>query len=140
MSVISVARAERGEAHAVVASVPADCSPVRVVVSADGSTVWVTARESDLLLAFSAARLIEDPAHALLAAVRVGEAPVGLALVDGGRWIVVAGSNRFTRRGRRPRPSMCAPAPPFGPAPASAALLGLAGGHLAGVGPGRRHA
>jgi DNA-binding beta-propeller fold protein YncE len=75
--VISVAEAERDPARAVRATVPAGCSPVRVVVSADGRTVWVTARESDDLLAFSAGSLLNDPSHALLAVVPVGEAPVG---------------------------------------------------------------
>ena len=40
-----------------------------------------------------------DPAHALLAAVRVGEAPVGLAIIHGGRDVVVADSNRFPAAG-----------------------------------------
>jgi DNA-binding beta-propeller fold protein YncE len=99
VSVIDLPKAERDPAHSVVSVVPAHCSPVRVVLSADGNTVWVTARESDQLLAFSAARLRTDPSHALLAAVRVGEAPVGLELVDGGRDIVVADSNRFGAAG-----------------------------------------
>jgi DNA-binding beta-propeller fold protein YncE len=73
---------------------------VRVVVSSDGSVVWVTARASDTLLAFSASRLRSRPAHALLAAVRVGEAPVGLALVNGGSRIVVADSDRFDVQGK----------------------------------------
>ena len=85
LAVIDVRTAERDPAHAVVARVVAHCSPVRVVVSADGRRVWVTARESDQLLAFSAARLRSDPARSLEAVVRVGEAPVGLALVDRGR-------------------------------------------------------
>jgi len=57
--------------------------------------VWVTARESDFLLGFSAARLLHDPAHALDARVRAGEAPVGLALVKNGTRLVVADFNRF---------------------------------------------
>jgi DNA-binding beta-propeller fold protein YncE len=61
--------------------------------------VWVTARGSDALLGFSAALLRTDPAHALVARVRVGEAPVGLALVDHGTRIVVADSNRFGAAG-----------------------------------------
>ena len=61
--------------------------------------VWVTARESDRLLGFSAARLRTDPAHSLIASVEVGEAPVGLALVDHGSRIVVADSNRFGAAG-----------------------------------------
>lgn len=94
LSVINLAKAEQNPARSVVANVPAHCSPVRVVVSADGATVWVTARESDQLLAFSASRLRTAPAAALAAAVRVGQEPVGLALVDGGRDVVIADSNR----------------------------------------------
>jgi DNA-binding beta-propeller fold protein YncE len=100
LSVIRVATGERNPAQAVVAMVPAKCSPVRVAVSADGGTVWMTARESDSLLAFSAAKLRSNPAHALLADVRVGEAPVGLALVNGGRDVVMADSDRFTAHER----------------------------------------
>jgi DNA-binding beta-propeller fold protein YncE len=99
LSVISLAKAERDPARAVIANIPAQCSPVRVVLSPDGGTVWVTARESDQLLAFSAAKLRSDPTHALLAEVRVGESPVGLALIDGGRRVVVADSNRFAAAG-----------------------------------------
>ncbi len=95
ISVIDVGRAETAPASAVVATAPAGCGTVRLAVSADGRTIWVTARESDLLLAFSASKLISDPSKALLAAVRVGEAPVGLALVDQGRRVVVADSDRF---------------------------------------------
>jgi DNA-binding beta-propeller fold protein YncE len=94
LTVISLAAAETDPSHAVIATVAAGCSPVRVVVSADGRTVWVTARASDELLAFSAAKLRSDPSHALIATVRVGEAPVGLVLIAGGQSIVVANSNR----------------------------------------------
>jgi DNA-binding beta-propeller fold protein YncE len=99
LSVIDLNKAETDPAHSVVAVVAAGCSPVRVITSADGSDVWVTARESDALLAFSAARLLTDPAHSLIARVEVGEAPVGLALADGGQRIVIADSNRFGQQG-----------------------------------------
>jgi len=95
LEVINVAKAEEDPAGSVVSTVPAGCNPVRVITSANGSVVWVTARASDALLAYSAARLLTDPAHALLAVVRVGELPVGLALVRGGSVAVVADSNRF---------------------------------------------
>jgi DNA-binding beta-propeller fold protein YncE len=95
LTVISLDRAETDPAGSVVATVDAGCSPVRVITSADGGVVWVTARESDRLLGFSAARLRTSPAHSLIASVGVGEAPVGLALADGGTRIVVADSNRF---------------------------------------------
>lgn len=99
LSVISVPRAETDPARSVVTTVSAGCGPVRVITSADGAVVWVTARGSDALLAFSAARLLSDPAQARLAEIQVGEAPVGLALVDGGRRLVAADSDRFSLRG-----------------------------------------
>jgi DNA-binding beta-propeller fold protein YncE len=95
LSVISVARAQTDPAASVVATVPAGCVPVRVITTAGGAVVWVTARASDALLGYSAAALRADPSHALRADVRVGEAPVGLAAVRGGSRIVVADSNRF---------------------------------------------
>lgn len=99
LTVISVPTAESDPAASVVSRVAAGCNPVRVISSTDGRVVWVTARASNSLLAFSAARLRTDPAHALLADVRVGELPVGLALVRNGTRIVVADSNRFTDAG-----------------------------------------
>lgn len=98
LSVINVAKAERHPASAVVTTVPAGCEPVRVVVSANGKVVWVTARNSNQLLAFSAAKLRDDRAHALLAAVRVGLGPVGLALTANDRAAIVAdrGQQRLT--------------------------------------------
>ena len=41
---ISVHQAETDPAHAIVSTVTAGCSPVRVITSANGGTVWVTAR------------------------------------------------------------------------------------------------
>jgi DNA-binding beta-propeller fold protein YncE len=99
LTVIDLRRAETDPAASVVATVDAGCSPVRVITSADGDVVWVTARGSDRLLGFSAARLRADPARSLVADVEVGEAPVGLALVDGGSKIVIADSNRFSASG-----------------------------------------
>jgi DNA-binding beta-propeller fold protein YncE len=84
LTVIGLRRAETDPASSAVATVDAGCQPVRVITSGDGSAVWVTARASDDLLCFSAARLISDPAYALVAIARVGEAPVGLAAVRGG--------------------------------------------------------
>jgi DNA-binding beta-propeller fold protein YncE len=100
LSVISVPMAESDPVASLVARVTAGCEPVRVITSADGSVVWVTARASDALLAFSAGRLRTDPTHALLADVRVGEAPVGLALAKRGSLMVVADSNRFGASGK----------------------------------------
>jgi len=93
--VIDTARAESGaDGTAVLAHVPAGCQPVRVAVSPDGSTVWVTALQSDALLGFSAADLRDDPSRALRAVVRVGSEPVGLLVVDDGHLALVGNSNR----------------------------------------------
>jgi DNA-binding beta-propeller fold protein YncE len=98
LSVVSVVEAECHPARAVLATVPAGFSPVRVAVSSDGSVVWVTARGSGRLLAFAATKLRTDGVHALVAAVRVGRYPVGLALVANGRQVIVAdrGQSRLT--------------------------------------------
>jgi DNA-binding beta-propeller fold protein YncE len=100
LEVIDVARAESDPARSVVARVRAGCNPVRVTTSANGSVVWVTARASDALLAFSAAALRASPRSALLADVAVGEAPVGLAMARNGSLIVVADSDRFNASGQ----------------------------------------
>ena len=99
LSVISLATAETQPARAVVSTVDAGCSPARVIT--DGPTVWVTARDSNTLLAYSAARLRTDPAGALQAEVRVGPAPIGLTFVDGTRRIVVADSDLHAAAGQR---------------------------------------
>ena len=93
LSIVSMDKAETDPAGAVLATVPAGCGPARALLSADGSVLWVTDRQSDELLAFSTARLLSDPRHALIAKVMVGEVPLGETFADGGRLIVVADSN-----------------------------------------------
>jgi DNA-binding beta-propeller fold protein YncE len=95
LAVISVARAEADPARSVIARVPAGCNPVRVITSDDGRVVWVTARASDALLAFSASALAAGSPHPLLASIRVGELPVGIGLARDGQLLVVADSDRF---------------------------------------------
>src|SRR6266851_751540 len=75
---------------AIVGTVPAGCNPARIAVTPDSKTVWVTARQSNYLLGYSASRLRTDPANALIAKVHVGQWPIGLILVNGGSRIVVS--------------------------------------------------
>lgn len=98
LTTIDLSEAERSPSHSVISTVFAGCEPVRV----DATRLWVyvTARASDELLAFSARDLISDPSSALQRRVRVGEAPVGLALARRDRTIVVADSNRFQAPGK----------------------------------------
>ena len=51
------------------------------------------------MLEFSAPALVKQPSTALRSSVQVGEAPVGLALVNHNRALVVADSNRFGSSG-----------------------------------------
>jgi DNA-binding beta-propeller fold protein YncE len=83
----------------VLASVPAGHQPVRVQVSPSAATVWVTARADNRLLAFSADRLLSDPSSGPQPSVKVGTAPVGLALFDHDSRAIVADSNRFDTPG-----------------------------------------
>jgi DNA-binding beta-propeller fold protein YncE len=84
-------------ADAVLRLINAGCSPVREAVSSDGKTVYVTARGDDSVLVFDAAALEHDPEHALVRTLETnGIAPVGLALFDHDRKLLVANSNRFS--------------------------------------------
>ena len=95
--VVDVSRAKTDPMNAVVAKVPAGCSPVRLVISPGGDVVYVTARNSNALMAFDTRKLVTDSSHALLGAVPVGVSPVGVEVADDGRKVVVANSNRFAR-------------------------------------------
>ena len=97
LTTVDLKQAETDPSRSVVSTVWAGCNPVRVVASP--SLVFVTARASDELIGFSPSDLVSNPAVALRAQAQVGEAPVGLALVNGGRLVVVADSNRFMHGG-----------------------------------------
>jgi DNA-binding beta-propeller fold protein YncE len=87
-------RAEQGSGRsAVLAHAPAGCQPVRVAVSPDGRTIWVTALQSDALLAYAAPSKPASP-PALRAVVRVGAEPVGLLLLGNGSTVLVGDSDR----------------------------------------------
>jgi secreted PhoX family phosphatase len=96
LSVLSLHGAEVNPGTAVKSVATAGCQPARVITSADGSVVWVTARQSNALLGFSAAKLRSSPAHSLIAKVAVGPNPIGLSFVNGGKRIVVADSDLNT--------------------------------------------
>jgi DNA-binding beta-propeller fold protein YncE len=97
LTVINVAEAEANpSSSAIISTVNAGCSPVRAVETADGSTLWVSVRGDNRVLAFSTGMLEINPGNALLGyADTGGTAPVGLRLFDGGKLLAVANSNRF---------------------------------------------
>jgi DNA-binding beta-propeller fold protein YncE/uncharacterized caspase-like protein len=94
LAIVDVAKAEAHPASSVVKTIDAGCGPARVLPSADGKTVWVTVAGANTLAAFSAAKMFSDPSHALIARVKVGQIPQGIALVNNGTRLVVADTNR----------------------------------------------
>jgi DNA-binding beta-propeller fold protein YncE len=87
----------------------------------------VTARESDCLLGFSAALLRSASRRSLVADVRVGEAPVGLAPAPSGNQIVVADSDRFGARGAATSLAVVAVAAALRHRPALLGVIGAGG-------------
>jgi DNA-binding beta-propeller fold protein YncE/tRNA A-37 threonylcarbamoyl transferase component Bud32 len=94
LTVIDTLRAERAPASSVVRVVKAGCGPDRIAISKDSRDIWVTVGGSNALVAYSAAKLLTDPRHALIARVAVGELPLGLVFFDHGNRLLVADSNR----------------------------------------------
>jgi DNA-binding beta-propeller fold protein YncE len=79
----------------VVADIPAGCSPTRVILTNNDKVAWVSARDSDDLLAFDTSKIINDPATALLSTTPVGIEPDGAQPFSNGRLMAVANTNRF---------------------------------------------
>lgn len=97
LSVIDVSKAESAAgSSAILATVDAGCSPVRMAETSDNSTLWVAARGDNRVLAFSTGMLEVNAGNALLGyADTGGTAPVGIALFDKEQLLAVANSNRF---------------------------------------------
>jgi DNA-binding beta-propeller fold protein YncE len=93
--VVDVEKARRSPAEAVVARVPAACTPVRAAISAEGDRLFVTARNSNAVVVFDAAKLPSDGSHARIALLPVGQSPTPMAVVDGGTKLLVGNSNRY---------------------------------------------
>ncbi len=96
---IDVAKAVSDPDRAVVSNIPAGCHPVRAALSPDGSTLWVTARKSNTVLAFSTEKLIAGSAGAQIAKVNVGSAPVPIIVTADGKYVLAGNSNRFAQAG-----------------------------------------
>jgi DNA-binding beta-propeller fold protein YncE len=95
LTVIDVAAAGKDPSKSVVGVRKAGCNPVRVALSPDEATAWVTARGEDRLEGFTARRLAGASTAAPEISVKVGAAPVGIAVRPDGTQIWVADSNRF---------------------------------------------
>lgn len=99
LTVIDVEKAVAGLGQAsVVQIIAAGCSPVRVVETADGQRVWVSARGDNRVLAFDVPLLLSATPNAALVghADSGGSAPVGMTLFNRDQLLAVTNSNRFT--------------------------------------------
>jgi hypothetical protein len=99
LTIIDVQKAIAGLGQAaIIKTIAAGCSPVRVVEASNGKTIWLTARGDNAVLAFDVATLLSNnPNNALIGkAYSGGSAPVGLALFNNDQLLAVANSNRFT--------------------------------------------
>ena len=92
LTVIDIAKvtSKKDLQRAIIGQALAGCHPARIAVTPDNRTVWVTTRQSNFLLGYSASLLRTNPAKALIAKVRVGQWPIGIILVNGGRRIVIS--------------------------------------------------
>lgn len=109
---IDVAKAATDPRHAVLGAVRAGCNPVRVVISADGRTLWVSQRGDGRVMALDPAALTLGATPAKSTSIAVGRSPVGLALRPDGAQLWIANSDRFGSGGAGL--ALIAPAGPAG--------------------------
>lgn len=100
--VIDMTIALSGGRNSVLRRVRAGCSPVRVVSSRENGRVYVTARGSNQLLTFSERALTGSGADPQATEVEVGSSPVGVAVIENDRKVVVASSDRFNTAAAAP--------------------------------------
>ena len=92
LTVIDTVKAAGKQPDPVVRVVKAGCQPGQIVVSKTSQEVWVSVTGANALAVFSAAKLLDDPAHAVIAHVAVGQRPLGLVIFNHGARIMVADS------------------------------------------------
>ncbi len=90
---LNIARTD--PANSVISFVPAGCWPTRVILTNHDKVAWVSARDDNNLLAFSASDLRTNPMPVPLSITPVGAAPDGVQPFAGRRYIAVANTNRF---------------------------------------------
>ncbi len=93
--VLDAARIVSDKEKSIVAYVPAGCHPVRAALTPDGNALWVSARQSNLAIAFDTAALVNASSNARIGQVSVGPAPVPIVVSASGNHVLVGNSNRF---------------------------------------------
>jgi DNA-binding beta-propeller fold protein YncE len=92
LTVIDTFKAEEKKPNPVVRVVKAGCQPGQIVISKTSQEVWVSLTGANALAVFSAAKLLNDPAHAVITHVAVGQRPLGMVIFNHGSRIMVADS------------------------------------------------
>lgn len=95
VTVVDVTKAEATPASSVLGSAYVGRAPVRAALSPDGATLWVTARGSNALVELDTASLLSTTCNPVRSETAVGPSPVGVTVLDGGKAVAVANSNRF---------------------------------------------
>jgi DNA-binding beta-propeller fold protein YncE len=93
--IVDVERAKSDPGNSVVGRVPAGCTPVRLDITPDGSTVWTAVRNSDAVAGYDAAKLLAEPANSRIAWIKVGSAPIGIVITRDGKYVLNTNSSRF---------------------------------------------
>lgn len=101
--VIDVNLATSRPEKAVVAVAKAGCTPVRLALSPRGDTAYVTVRGGNAVLAFDTAKLVSGANGAQIGSVPTGPNPIGVAVLDEGRKLIVTNSNRFGATAAEPQ-------------------------------------
>ncbi|MBU3078757.1 YncE family protein [Sphingomonas quercus] len=94
---IDVAKAATDLRHAVVGMAKLGCNPVRVAVTADGHSLWVSERGDGRVLGIDPSSLASGGAR--VTRIEVGKSPVGLAIRPDGQQLWIADSDRFANGG-----------------------------------------
>jgi DNA-binding beta-propeller fold protein YncE len=97
ITVVDVQKAITNPTESILGQAFVGRGPVRVVISDDGATLWVSLRGSQAVVALDAAHLLTSGCDPVLATVAVGASPIGLRLFGGGKGVAVANSNRFAK-------------------------------------------
>jgi DNA-binding beta-propeller fold protein YncE len=93
--IIDVEKAKSEPFNAVLGRVPTGCVPVRLTLSPDGRSIWVSVRNDDAVAAYDAEKLLANPSHSRIAWIPVGPAPVGIVITRDGKYVLNTNSGRF---------------------------------------------
>ncbi|KAI4593829.1 hypothetical protein KJ359_008870 [Pestalotiopsis sp. 9143b] len=96
ISVLDVATLKVTPGTALITKLNNGCRPVRCDVSSDGTQLWVTERDANVLAIYDAVELAQgnnNTDEVLLGSITTGTSPIGIAGV--GRYVFTADSNRF---------------------------------------------